>query len=349
MQIKIPTLLRIKPGAIDRLGKYLAQHNYHQIALFWGEGLPDVFKPQVEVALRSSQVSILYEDICLSSQVEEIFQQSLQLTKIQPQAIVVIGGGKATDFCKYMAFVNKLPLFCLPTVISNDSFCSPLASLLVQNQKHSFKTQLPDAVIIDTKIIQQAPTKFFFSGIGDLLSKYTAIYDWKLSFKKTGEYVDDFAVMISENALESCLNYPEKNLADLNYIKTVASSLLLSGLAMEVAGSSRPASGSEHLISHAYDQIAQLPSLHGLQVGVASLAISFLQETTHQKVKQAILETGFYDFMKQNPLNKADFLKAINLAPSMKQNFYTILSEANNINRLQNFVEQDSLIAEMLV
>jgi len=117
---------------------------------------------------------------------------------------------------------------------------------------------------------------------------------------------------------------------------------------MIIAGGSRPASGSEHLISHAYDSVATKPSLHGLQVGVASYAISAIQKETHTRLRRDILESGFYDFMKENPLNKHDFLKAVLLAPHIKENYFTILSERGSMEALEKFIEEDDLMKQML-
>ena len=236
----------------------------------------------------------------------------------------------------------------MPTAISNDGFCSPLASLMVNGKKRTLKTGLPQGIVIDTKILAKAPIKFFYSGIGDLLSKFTALNDWKFAFRQSGEYVDDFAVALSQNSLEAFLNYPDKTPQDSECLRILSNSLLLSGIAMEVVGSSRPASGSEHLISHAYDQISSQPSMHGLQVGIATYAISFLQNKEFENVRKAILETGFFDFNKKYPLNKTEFIEAIKLTPKIKENFTTILSETGQIEKLIEFVQKDELMQQLL-
>ena len=97
---------------------------------------------------------------------------------------------------------------------------------------------------------------------------------------------------------------------------------------MEVAGSSRPASGSEHLISHAYDSIAARPSLHGLQVGVATIATTWLQNNpAHHTVIQVLDETGFSAFLAEHPLDRAAFTEAVRLATTIKPGYHTVLSE----------------------
>lgn len=347
MQITVPSLLRIKQGTSTKIGKYLSQQQFKNIAIFWGEGVKELLSERISISLATAEINILHEEIWVSSAVEKIFERSLNLSS-KTQVILAIGGGKVIDCCKYMAFLNKLPLFVMPTAISNDGFSSPLASLTVNGKKRTLKTGLPQGIVIDTEILANAPPKFFYSGIGDLLSKFTSLNDWKLAFKKNNEYVDDFAVALSQNSLEAFLNYPQKSPQNSECLRILCNSLLLSGIAMEVAGSSRPASGSEHLISHAYDQISSQPSMHGLQVGISTYAISCLQNKEFEKVKKAILETGFFDFAKKYPLNKTEFIEAVKLAPKMKENFITILSEAGQIEKLIEFVEKDELMKQLL-
>lgn len=347
MEINVPSLVRVKPKALNKVGKYLRQEKLDSIALFYGEGIKELFSDKITISFESSEIKIINEEIVKTSNINEIFENSLKLPS-GIKAIVAIGGGKAIDYSKYIAFINKLPLIAIPTVISNDAFCSSVASLYVNNKRKTVKTILPHGVIIDTELIKNSPEKFLYSGMGDLFCKITSMFDWKLSFKKTGEYVNDFAAVMTNNAVDAFLYYENKSIECIDFIRILSSSLMLTGIAMEIAGSSRPASGSEHLISHAYDKVAKNPSLHGLQVGVASYAVSYLQQETHETIKTVIKDSGFFDFMCKNKLNKVDFIEAIKFAPGIKEDFYTILSENNNIERLIKFVEEDEIINQML-
>jgi glycerol-1-phosphate dehydrogenase [NAD(P)+] len=134
----------------------------------------------------------------------------------------------------------------------------------------------------------------------------------------------------------------------VDFVRVVASSLMMAGIAMEIAGSSRPASGSEHLISHAYDRLAEKPSLHGLQVGAASYAVSHLQGDTYELLKKSIQDSGFLSFMEKHPLSRRDFIEAVKFAPSVKEDFYTVLSERGAIENLLAFIEKDELMRLML-
>ena len=88
--------------------------------------------------------------------------------------------------------------------------------------------------------------------------------------------------------------------------------------------------------------------MHGLQVGVASYAVSYLQGVTFEKVKKDIIESGFAGFMKENPLDREDFLKTVMMAPDIKEDFYTVLNVKGNLGRLEEFIDSDELLGSML-
>jgi glycerol-1-phosphate dehydrogenase [NAD(P)+] len=178
------------------------------------------------------------------------------------------------DFGKYLASLSGLSYFAVPTSLSNDGFCSPQASLTLRGRRQSLPTGLPYAVIVDTEVCLGAPAALWCSGIGDLVAKLTAVRDWKLAFHARGTPVNDLAALISDASFYQFMASPTR---DPEGIRLLATALMLNGVAMEVAGSSRPASGSEHLISHALDHITTRPGLHGLQVGVATYIVSRLQ------------------------------------------------------------------------
>ena len=341
MEILIPTLLRIKPNALHKLGKYCRKEQFTRIALFYGGGLRELFGEQLKITFDSSEIDIVHQDIITSNSIEEIFKTAFSLPG-NVQAIVAIGGGKVIDYCKYIAFILQLPIISVPTSISNDGFASPGASLLVHGKRKSQKAKIPFGVVIDTEIIRNSPSFYTYSGIGDLISKYTAIFDWKAAYRVKQEPVNDFAVLISTTAVENMVNYRNKDIADLEFLRLICGCLVMSGVAMEVSGSSRPASGSEHLISHAYDMVAQAPSLHGIQVGVATYAVSWLQNNPeHLTIKKVLEETGFFNYVSQNPLKKDDFIEAIKNSPRIKEDYYTVLSEKDNLEKLIEFVHTD--------
>jgi len=348
MEINIPSLLRIKPEALPRIGKYLRNEQFAKVAIFWGTGIKELFAKTVNISLDSSDISVLQEQETDTHDIDAIFKAAKDVP-FGVDAIVGIGGGTVIDYCKYLSLVTQIPVFVVPTLISNDAFASPISSLKIDGKRKSVKSSVPHAVIIDTDIISSAPQKYIYSGMGDLLAKTTAIYDWKLAYRKHKHPVNDFAATVSQNAADTFSYFADKDLNNPEYLQVITSSLLMTGIAMIIAGGSRPASGSEHLISHAYDSLATTPSLHGLQVGVASYAVSYVQGATHDRVKKDLCASGFLQYMQKHPLTKTDFIAAIQKAPKIKENFYTILSESEAVDKLLAFVESDPWMQAMVV
>lgn len=347
LRITIPKLLRIKAGIIPKLGKYLASENMSSIVLLWGEGMEKILGDVVNSSLAHYQIRVLYSTEVTSIDIRHCFENCLKVPS-DTKGIVAIGGGKALDHAKYLAHNLKIPLMSVPTIISNDGICSSLSSLIVEGKRRTVKTTIPHAVVVDLDLVSSAPKHFIYSGIGDLVCKGSAIADWKLAYHQRGEYVDDFAVMMAQNAFDAFLHFFPKKLDDPNFLKVIVSSLILIGVAMEIAGSSRPASGSEHLISHALDQISKKPHGHGIQVAVASIITSHLQGEGMDKIVSVLQETGFLDYVRANPLQRQELIDAIRLAPSIKSNFYTILSEEQQLAKALAFIGTEPLFKEIL-
>lgn len=348
MNIVIPSLLRIKPHALNKIGKYLRGSGWSEVALFWGDGLRERFGSTVQVSLDATDTALAYESSASSHDIEVLFAESLRIPP-RVSALVAIGGGRAIDCAKYLAHLLKKPLVVVPTAISNDGFCSPFSSLLVQGQRRTTRTVMPEGIVLDTDILRGCPEALLYSGIGDLFCKYTAIFDWKLAFAKRREPVNDFAAEMALNAANTFLYYAPKSFADLNYLRVLASSLMMAGISMEIAGSSRPASGAEHLVSHAYDQTARQPSLHGIQVGVASYVIAHLQGATLANVTLAAEQSGFLQYVAEHPLEREGFVDALKRAPSVKQDFYTILGEPGMLERALALCDDDPWMLRVLM
>lgn len=352
MDIRIPSLLRIKPDALFKLGKYLRKNGFDRITLLYGDGIEDIVGQSVRISLASSEITVLAQQTVQSNDVTDVVGRAFHLPR-GTQAIVAVGGGLAVDVGKYVAFLNRLPVIAVPTAISNDGFASPGASLRSDGRRISAAATIPFGVVIDTTVIRNSPPRFTFSGIGDLISKYSAIADWKRSYHATGEPLNDFSAMIAMQSVENLVNHPAKSLDNLEFLQLVCGALVMSGVSMEVAGSSRPASGSEHLISHAYDELAEksstAPRMHGEQVGVATIATTWLQNNpAHDTVLRLLGETGFTAFLAEHPLDRATFLDAVRLAPTIKPGYHTVLSEPGAVERLERHLTEDPIWASYL-
>ena len=175
-----------------------------------------------------------------------------------------------------MGFLRKLPFISVPTSASSDGFSSASASLLINKRRSSVPARMAYGIIVDTDVIKSAPEKFLYSGIGDMVSKITSLYDWQFEAEHGAAQVNDFAMMIAKKAVNSFVRTPFETIHDRLFLKELLDSLAMSGIANEIAGSSAPTSGSEHLISHALDKMLETPQLHGIQVGIATVSYTHL-------------------------------------------------------------------------
>lgn len=336
-QISIPTLVRVKEGALDRVGLYLNRDQQRNVAVLVSKSLQSQVLDRVTASLKDHKINIAAWIEVADNQIE----MAAQLLAEFPgnlNAVVGVGGGKALDLAKYVGFLSRLPYYSVPTSLSNDGICSPQSSLTIRGRRRSFPAAIPYGVIIDTAVCLNAPRILTLSGVGDLMAKFTAVRDWKLAFHETGEPVNDFAALLSDGSTHAFLSHPD---FDLQGIQLLATSLLMNGMAMEICGSSRPASGSEHLISHALDAIAAEPRLHGLQVGVATYLVSLIQGSNTDVISAVFEATGFWRTIAENPFSCAEWITAIRAAPTIKMNYYTILSRAGAVQDAERFLHED--------
>ncbi|MDD2524264.1 MAG: iron-containing alcohol dehydrogenase family protein [Endomicrobiaceae bacterium] len=346
--INIPALLKIGNGKIFKIGKYLFDRKFINVALFFSEGIEPLIADKLYGGFKEFGIEIVHKANISDINIENVVHTAF---KIPPATNVLlgIGGGKALDYSKYCAHVLKLPFISVPTSVSNDGFCSPNTSLFVSGKRKSVKSTIPYGVVADLDIINSAPEVSLYSGIGDTISKVTSLWDWKQAFLKKNENHSDFSALISHNSLEILYcNSNKKDIKTNEFQFKMVNSLILSGVAMEIAGSSRPASGSEHLISHALDDISTTPHMHGLQVGVATYLCSLLQNNKPDFVRDFLINIGFIDFVSKNPIDKKEFIEALKLAPEMKTNYYTILSEKDSLDHALKILDTNEILKQVI-
>ena len=261
-------------------------------------------------------------------------------------AVIGLGGGKALDVAKYVAFLSGLPYVAAPTSLSNDGFCSPQSSLTVENRRRSLPSAMPFGVVIDTEVCLNAPEILWLSGVGDLVAKFTAVADWKLAFHAKGTPVDDFAALLSDATVFQFIARP---IRDLEGVKLLGTALMLNGIAMAICHSSRPASGSEHLISHALDSLSQRPRLHGLQVGVATYIVSRLQRQNTHEIDRLFEATGFWRAIEADPFIRSEWKQAARMAPSIKSGFHTVLHSRDCLPEIEDILRSDPRLASCFV
>ncbi len=189
--------------------------------------------------------------------------------------VMAIGSGVINDCCKVLAHAIGCPQMVVGTAPSMDGYASNSSSVIQNRVKVTLYNACPGAIIADTEIMKDAPERMLWAGLGDMLAKYIALCEWRISHMVTGEYYCEAVAGLMRSSLAKIVAAaPRLMERDPDVIGAVAEGLVLSGLAMAFAQISRPASGLEHYFSHLWEMFALdrgLPmELHGIQVGVGT-------------------------------------------------------------------------------
>ena len=253
-----------------------------------------------------------------------------QIKALQPQVLFGVGGGTIIDSAKVSSGKLKIPFVSVPTTVSHDGIASPLASIKGSDKPFSVMSQAPLAIIADTQVIAKGPWRFVVSGCGDIIAKYTAVKDWQLAHFENSEYYGGYAAslalmsakLVTENA-ELIVYRQDEGL------RVLLEALISCGVAMSIAGSSRPCSGSEHLFSHALDIISTKHAMHGEQCGVGSILSAYLQKTNWQRIKITLKQLGAPTTAAELEVQDIDVVRALEMAVRIRPERYTILHKLN--------------------
>ena len=194
--------------------------------------------------------------------------------------LIAVGSGTVHDITRYIAYNKGVPFVSCPTAASVDGFCSSVAAMTWDGFKKTFTAVAPKIVVADLDIISKAPAFLTSSGFGDMIGKFIALADWKIAHELTGEYFCPVIHDMTLNATKAVMESAEaiKN-NDVSAFEKLMYGLLMSGLAMQLLGNSRCASGAEHHISHLIEMQPDglgvcSDALHGEKVGIGTLIAS---------------------------------------------------------------------------
>ena len=249
--------------------------------------------------------------------------------KITPDTLVVgVGGGKIIDVAKYASFNKDVYFVSMPTTASHDGIVSPLASIKDPNRSTSVQANAPIALIGDSNIIARSPFRLLSAGCADLISNFTAVKDWELAHRLRFEEYSESAASLSIMSAKLITNNFQNIKPGLEEsARIVMKSLFSSGMAISIAGSSRPASGSEHMFSHSLDKILEKPKLHGAQCGVGSILMMALYGGDWKFIRNCLETVGAPVNAKQLGISDEDVIEALTMAHTIRPERYTILGD----------------------
>jgi len=266
--------------------------------------------------------------IVTSSTMWDVRAVEQRIQELRPQVALGIGGGTKIDVAKLSSARQGIPFISVPTTASHDGIASPVASIKGLSKPYSIMAQSPMAIIADTNIIIQASHRLVESGCGDVLSKFTSVNDWKLAHSVENEYYGDYAASLALMSARLVVRNAEVIKPGMEEgVRVLLEALISCGVAMSIAGSSRPCSGSEHLFSHALEVIAPKPAMHGEQCGVGAVMMAYLHRLDWKQIKATLQEVGAPTTAEELGIEPEFIVQALVEAQSIRPERYTILEE----------------------
>ena len=239
-----------------------------------------------------------------------------------------VGGGTVIDVTKLAAYNLGKPLISVPTIAAHDGIASPRASIKNKKGSTSKTAVSPLAVLADTSIIIKAPYRMLASGCADVISNLSAVKDWELAYRLKNEEFSSFAAVLAETAARLVVDNADIIKPEIEEVSwMVVKSMIVSGVAMSVAGNSRPASGAEHMFSHILDRLVPGKAMHGEQCGVGAIMMMYLHGGDWEEIRDALQKIGAPTNAKTLGISKKKIVEALTDAQLMRPERYTILGE----------------------
>lgn len=271
----------IEKGAVSHLTALT--ENYHSILLVADENTYRAGGSQTVAALgkRLAREVIFSGKTILIPNEEAIAAVSGKLNGVD--LIVGVGSGVIQDLCKYISHTSGIPYYIVATAPSMDGYASTGAAMILNGMKVTVPAKVPDAILADTQILKDAPMDMIQAGYGDIVGKYSALNDWRLSHAVNGEYFCQTIWDLTFDMVHKTLALADDLIRrDEESIRVLMEALVIVGIAMSYAGSSRPASGSEHHLSHFFEITGivrgQKYFPHGIDVAYSTVVTAALRE-----------------------------------------------------------------------
>lgn len=287
------------PNTLDVVGKEISQ-------------LLERFEPEIIVSK--------------ASRMEEVDRAEGMASEVGAGYVIGIGGGRSIDIAKLASLRRDLPFLSVPTAASHDGICSAQASITINGETTSISAHSPMAIIADTSIISNAPARLLSAGCGDIISNYTALLDWQLAHRLRNEEYSEYAAALSDMTAKMVVAQAPTIRPGLEEsARVVVKALISSGVAMSIAGSSRPASGSEHKFAHAINRIAPGRALHGELCGIGTIVMMYLHGGDWRMIRDALRYTGAPTSAQEVGLDRDTIIEALTSAHKIRPERYTIL------------------------
>ncbi|MGC9050201.1 sn-glycerol-1-phosphate dehydrogenase [Pyrobaculum sp.] len=335
---EIPRTVIFGPGAITKTPLVVAGLRAGKILIVTGRSTTLHYANQVAQLLSGYTVDVVkYDDV--------------DLEKTGYDLVLGVGGGRPLDMAKVYAYIHKKPLVVIPTSASHDGIASPYVSYVLSRRMSSRGKIVapPTAIIADTSVILSAPSRLLRAGIGDLLGKIVAVRDWQLAHRLKGEEYSEYAAHLSLTSYRIVASNAARirNFAREEDVRVLVKALIGCGVAMGIAGSSRPCSGSEHLFAHAIEMRLQEENneaIHGELVAIGAIVMAYLHGIKWQRIKRIAETVGLPTTLKQAGVDIDLAVEALTTAHSLRPDRYTILGDGIDREAARRALENTGLV-----
>jgi len=339
-EINVSRRVAFGPNAVEKVAKICGEIGINRLQIFSGKTVTKEITEKMVIPQLSDTLD--YEHTLLPAKADLDFLREVANNLDHRTYLMAVGGGTVIDYVKLIANMSRTEYIAIPTNASHDGFSSPYINFILRQKvsECSSKGLIPEyqpiaplAIIGDTTLISQAPKDSLNAGVGDIISKWVAVKDWKLAHRLKGEDYDIYAASFSEmtaTMVEERINDLGKQFFSEKGVRALIKALGSSGVAMCIAGSSRPASGSEHLISHALDSLSSeygFEILHGHQTGINAVLMMYLHGGDWSRIQSCLKKVSAPLTLRELGIDRDIMLEAIKKAQNIRPDRYTILSE----------------------
>lgn len=242
-----------------------------------------------------------------------------------------VGGGRVIDCAKIVSYNLDRQFISIPTAASHDGIASARASVPMESGSVSLEAHPPLAIVADTGLIAAAPHRLLAAGCADVISNSTAVLDWELAHRLKHEEMSEYAIALSRMTADLLM----KNARSIKPHQEesawmVTKALVSSGVAMSIAGSSRPGSGGEHKFGHALERLAPGTALHGEACGIGTIIAMYLHGGDWRAIRDALRSIGAPITPGDLGIDDSVAVEALLMAKSIRPERFTILDMGLN-------------------
>lgn len=313
-------------GSLSDIGDILTKTEFpRDIIIFSGKTSYKIVSKYVDRKLSNNDFNVL--DVIIydhkdDSELDKIYSS---ISKDKKVGIIAIGGGHLIDSGKYLAYKLGAELAVIPTILSTNAIASPFSVLWIRGLSSAIRTKVPNIIIGDYEILKSEPHNFIAAGYGDLMARYTSLFDWRISYWLGNENYMDYVEKLVKSSIKILIKRAD-DIKRQNYIgiETMFYTIITDGYLMALADTTRPFAGSEHLIAFGIEKVSG-KGLHGEQVALGTIIASYLQNRNWRKIREVLRKVGVPTTASELGLKKEEMIKALLIAKSTRE-WITILS-----------------------